>query len=178
MINWIQKWKQAHKETERPDWDSFWMTIAILVSIRSHDAETKHGCVLIDNKNHIKSIGYNGMPSGFDDSTLPNTRPLKYKWVLHSERNALHNCESRPDGCTAYITGKPCVECLKALYQEGVKKLVLLKRVGSVSLSTDEEETAVWDEMVKRGAIEIRWMDNINLTPFIEHFNSIIDSAN
>ena len=48
----------------RPDWDQYFMAMAHLASVRSHDEQTQVGCVIVNNKNHIISVGYNGFPAG------------------------------------------------------------------------------------------------------------------
>ena len=53
-------------------WDSYFMNIAILASLRSKDS-TKVGAVL--SLNHkIVGVGYNGFPTGVDESKLPTSR--------------------------------------------------------------------------------------------------------
>ena len=52
----------------RPSWDQYFLAIAHLVSIRSHDEQTQVGCVIVNGDNHIVGVGYNGFPSGIEDS--------------------------------------------------------------------------------------------------------------
>jgi len=102
--------------------------MAVLASTRSKDAETQHGCVIVDTHKHIIGTGYNSFArESYYDIYLPNTRPDKYKFMLHSERNALSNLTISPwlykDGCTAYITGKPCIDCLQALWNTNITSI-------------------------------------------------------
>ena len=103
----------------------FVATFSKVASKRSHDVQTQHGCVITDINNRILGVGYNGFPKGMDDSQLPNTRPDKYPWMIHAERNALSNCVVRPDNGIAYVTGQSCNDCIIALWQEGIKKVVM-----------------------------------------------------
>ncbi len=107
----------------RPSWDEYFLEMASTASLRSHDAETKHGCVIVKDSMVI-GTGYNGFPRGMDDDSLPNTRPDKYPWMSHSEVNAVANCVIRPVDTTAYVTGKPCNACLLSLWQHGIIKVV------------------------------------------------------
>lgn len=117
-------------------WDEYFFSIAKLASYRSPDAETKHGTVIVkDNK--IIGTGYNGFPRKMDDSTLPNRRPDKYVWMIHSEANAVLNCTASPQGATAYVTGECCFECLKTMWQAGIVHVKQIKSHGS-KLITDE----------------------------------------
>ncbi|MFN7337838.1 MAG: cell division protein DedD, partial [bacterium] len=44
----------------RPSWDEYFLSIAEMVSRRSPDPNTKHGCVIVDSGKRILSTGYNG----------------------------------------------------------------------------------------------------------------------
>lgn len=113
----------------RPTWDLYFVNIARTVSERSHDAQTKHGCIITNQKNQIIGTGYNGFPSESPDSILANTRPKKYENIIHAEINAITNCIVSPhtfDGCTAYITGHPCYNCLITLWNANIKKIYYL----------------------------------------------------
>ena len=107
----------------RPSWDVYFLNLAKVISERSHDPHTKHGCLIVKD-NRPLGFGYNGFPKGMDDESLPLTRPEKYPWMIHSEINALASCEHRPIGATAYITGPPCHNCLITMYQFGITKIV------------------------------------------------------
>ena len=151
--DYLTKWFSLTKPIDRPDWNQYFMSMAFLASTRSPDAETKHGCVIVDKAKRVLGIGYNGFPHGMPDHLIPNMRPSKYLFVTHSERNALANCTMRPEGGAAYITGEPCIECLKAMYQEGIKELYLAKRHGSFKIS--DEERAAFNTIVEFGNIKI-----------------------
>ena len=76
--------------------------------------------------------------------------------MVHAERNALSNCTLRPENGIAYITGPPCLECAKALYQEGVRKFVCVD--GHSTHLMDEEDKDIFKTLVKEGNIEIEWI--------------------
>jgi dCMP deaminase len=82
---------------------------------------------LIVKDDRIVSIGYNGMPSGWDnnceyeleDGTI-KTKPE----VLHAETNALAKlARSTESGLDAdlFVTHSPCLDCAKIIYQSGIK---------------------------------------------------------
>ena len=52
--------------TLRPATDQMFMSIALVASTRATCVRRRGGCVLVNNKNHILSLGYNGQPSGFE----------------------------------------------------------------------------------------------------------------
>lgn len=106
------------------------------------------GCVVVKD-NTIIGIGYNGMPSGWDnncedkvyanewsvdnevweyqeeDSGHPYNLKTKPE-VLHAETNALAKIArstNSSDGATMFITHAPCLDCAKLVYQSGIKSV-------------------------------------------------------
>lgn len=123
----------------KPDWDTYFMNIAFAVSLRSSDKSTKHGCVLIDKNKHIVGTGYNGYAPNLIENGLPSDRPDKYPFFIHAEQNAIYN--KIGDAVTAYVTGKPCFNCLYALYSNFIKRVVYANRHG---WSRDSEEIKLY----------------------------------
>ena len=104
------------------------MDMAVVVSQRSHDAETKVGAVLVnDLSGAILATGYNGFVRGANDSVLPTTRPDKYEFILHAEDNIIANCArhgiSMKD-CTLICTMSPCKHCMRMMINCGITKVV------------------------------------------------------
>lgn len=137
----------------RPSWIDYFLGLAKVVSKRSHDIHTQHGCVITDKNNRIIGVGYNGFPKNLDDSQLPLSRPEKYSWMVHSERNALANCVVRPDGGTAYITGQCCNDCVIALYQEGIDTIYMIDDHGTKLFNKNEKK--IFDTFVEMSKIKI-----------------------
>lgn len=50
----------------KPDWDDYFMRLAILVSKRANCMKRSIGAILVSNK-RIVSTGYNGTPFGFQN---------------------------------------------------------------------------------------------------------------
>jgi len=137
----------------RPPWTDYFLGLAKVVSQRSHDIHTQHGCVIADNHNRILGVGYNGFPRGLDDKALPTSRPEKYEWLVHAERNALSNCVVRPDNAIAYVTGQCCNDCIMALWQEGIEKVIMSQNHGTHLF--DENAQKRFDTFVSMSGIEI-----------------------
>lgn len=137
----------------RPDWIQYFLGLAKVISLRSHDIHTQHGCVITDINNRIVGVGYNGYPRGLDDSSLPKARPEKYDWMIHAERNALSNCVIRPDSGIAYVTGQCCNNCIMALHQEGIKKVYMANNHGTVLFDHTQKE--IFDTFIKMSGLEI-----------------------
>ena len=124
------------------------MDVAERFSKLSSAKRLQVGAIIVKD-DRIISIGYNGMPSGWDNNceftifvtkdeaqgydmpaqgytetergnwTRLKTRPE----VLHAESNALaklaRSSESG-EGATMFITHQPCLDCAKLIYQSGI----------------------------------------------------------
>ncbi len=138
------------------NWVDYYIGLAHVISQKSHDIQTQHGCIITDSKHRVLGLGYNGFPRSIDDSVLPNTRPDKYPWMIHAERNALANCIIRPDNATAYVTGQCCNDCIMALWQEGISKVYMHDRHGSHLL--DDESMSMFDKFIELTKMEIHYV--------------------
>jgi dCMP deaminase len=97
------------------------------------------GAIVVKD-DRIISIGYNGMPAGWDN----NCEEKVYKldgWlvddegcyelktrpeVLHAEANAIAKVARSPEsaeGSVMFVTHAPCMECAKLIYQSGIKQV-------------------------------------------------------
>lgn len=122
----------------RVDWDQYFMSIAHLVSVRSHDEQTQVGCVIVNSEYHIVSVGYNGFPAGTKDESLPRVRPGKYPFMLHAEQNAISNMLLKGLNLKAYVTAHPCSTCSKLLWQNGVREIVIDSKGVFYSMNSDD----------------------------------------
>lgn len=120
------------KRKDYLSWDEYFMGVAILSSYRSKDPNTQVGACIVNNKNRIMSVGYNGLPVGCNDDEFPWDRDgeaydTKYPYVCHAELNAILNNAGAPlEGCRIYVALFPCNECAKAIIQSGIKEVVYL----------------------------------------------------
>jgi dCMP deaminase len=118
------------KRTDYINWDEYFMGIALLTAMRSKDPSSQVGACIVSPENKILSLGYNGMPIGCDDDTMPWERegdPLdtKYMYVCHAELNAiLNSAHNNLKGARVYVTLFPCNECAKAIIQSGISEVV------------------------------------------------------
>lgn len=117
--------KDRDDSHKRLSWDDYFMSLAFLVAMRSPDAQTQHGCVIVDQNNKVISTGYNGWLQGASDEDMPNIRPKKYLHVIHSEVNAVLSAQQNLVGCRVYVTGPPCNECLKTMARVGIKEVII-----------------------------------------------------
>lgn len=96
-------------------------------------ARRLHVGAIVVKDDRIISIGYNGMPAGWDNNCedeiyqQDGTSALKTKSeVLHAEANAitkLAKSTESGDGADIFITHAPCIECAKLIYQSGIQRV-------------------------------------------------------
>ena len=142
----LKKWKDKYRNDEhlinRPNWDKFYMEMAMVASKRSHDAQSQFGCVLVNSNNKFIDIGYNGFIRDVDDYVLPNLRPAKYSWMVHAEHNAILNCAFQgksTKGATAYVTGESCLWCLQYMWQAGISQVIYSRIHSAQMVQVDDE---------------------------------------
>ncbi len=118
------------KRSDYLSWDEYFMGLSLFSAMRSKDPNTQVGACIVSEDNKILSVGYNGMPIGCDDDTMPWEREgefleTKYPFVAHAELNAILN---RPTvslkNARIYVSLFPCNECAKAIIQSGIKEVV------------------------------------------------------
>jgi dCMP deaminase len=112
--------------------DAYMKTAETFAELSS--ARRLHVGAIVVKDDRIISIGYNGMPSGWDnnceyeeiyDYKLNDeiyelkTRPE----VLHAETNAIAKLAKSTEsglGATLFVTHAPCLDCAKLVYQSGI----------------------------------------------------------
>ena len=95
----------------------------------SHCKRKKVGALIVKDK-MIISDGYNGTPSGFENTCEDDDNYTKW-YVLHAEANAILKVAGSTQSCkgsTLYITLSPCKECSKLIHQSGITRLVYSKK--------------------------------------------------
>lgn len=119
-----EKFKRAYMKTAQ--------TFAELSSAR----RLQVGAIVVKN-DRIISIGYNGMPAGWDNNceheivdnyagfegAIHHIKLKTKSEVLHAETNAiakLARSNESGEGATLFVTHSPCIECAKLIYQSGI----------------------------------------------------------
>ena len=95
----------------------------------SYCKRKKVGALIVKDK-MIISDGYNGTPSGFENTCEDADNYTKW-YVLHAEANAILKVAGSTQSCkgsTLYITLSPCKECSKLIHQSGITRLVYSKK--------------------------------------------------
>lgn len=107
-------------------WDLRYLELARFVAQWSKDPSTKTGAVIVAADGSLVSTGYNGFAKGVqDDSERYVNRDLKYKMIVHCERNAIIFARRDLAGCTLYTWPfMSCSVCAGMVIQAGIARCV------------------------------------------------------
>ncbi len=111
----------------RPSWDEYFMATAKLIASRSNCERLNVGCIIVtagDRKNRLVAAGYNGFLPGTPH--VSRVRDNHEQATVHAEQNAIADAARRGssvDGCTAYVTHFPCINCAKILAASGIAEI-------------------------------------------------------
>lgn len=111
----------------RPSWDDYFMATAMLMATRSPCERLHVGCVIVsggERKNRIVAAGYNGYLPG--TAHISRVRDGHEQATVHAEQNAVADAARRGssvEGCVAYVTHYPCINCAKILAASGIAEI-------------------------------------------------------
>lgn len=133
--------RAARQFSHRPSWDEYFMATAVLIATRSSCERLHVGCVIVsagERKNRIVAAGYNGyLPGAPHRSRL---RQGHEQATVHAEQNAVTDAARRGssvEGCTAYVTHYPCINCAKMLAAAGISEIKYRSRYRNDPLVAD-----------------------------------------
>ena len=121
----------------------------------SHARRLHVGAIIVKD-DRIISIGYNGMPSGWDNNCedelvveaevgediILKTKPE----VLHAETNAIAKLAKSNEsgmGASMFITHAPCLDCAKLIYQSGISSVLYRNAYRDISGITFLEKSGI-----------------------------------
>lgn len=107
------------------NWDLRFLTLAGHIAQWSKDPSTKVGAVIVDSRNRVVSLGFNGFPRGvLDDESRYNDKETKYSMIVHAEANAILTAPRSVENCILYTTLFTCSDCAKLVIQSGIRRVV------------------------------------------------------
>ncbi|EIN13942.1 hypothetical protein PUNSTDRAFT_59746 [Punctularia strigosozonata HHB-11173 SS5] len=136
----------------RPRWDTYFMKLASLASLRSNCMKRRVGAVVVRH-NRVISTGYNGTARGLRNcnaggcsrcnSGSSSGSALDECVCLHAEENALLEAgrERVGDGSVLYCNTCPCLRCTVKIIQTGIKEVVY-----NLSYKVDDASLALFRE--------------------------------
>lgn len=154
--------KQCYLNTNKPidqakqeKWDRWFLGLAQYISTASKDKSTKVGCVIVDSKKRVVSVGYNGFPYNIeDDTSLLDNREEKLKRIIHAEPNAIIFAKQDLTGCQLFTYPfAPCSNCCSLILQSGITRIVAPKASDSLKARWGDS-LKVSESMIKEAGIE------------------------
>lgn len=148
---------------QRPEWDEYFLNIALEVGKRSTCLRRRYGAIIVKD-NIIISTGYNGSPRGevncIDSGQCERERlhvPKGERYELcvavHAEQNAIINADPlKMQGATIYIvginsadgtfaSGEPCLLCRRMIKNAQIAKVICRDTEGNIVEKTIEQLT-------------------------------------
>jgi dCMP deaminase len=146
----------------------------------SHARRLHVGAIVVKD-DRIISIGYNGMPAGWDNNcedtvfvlheevmgtdmySLGYTQTDNGNWVklkskpevLHAETNAiakLAKSTESGDGAVLFVTHSPCLDCAKLIFQSGIRSVFYRNSYRNTDGTTFLERSGVTVEQIEKGS--------------------------
>jgi len=132
----------------RPSIHETMMDVARLMARRTSCIRRGVGCVITNERNHIKATGYNGVamgephcnhqkivqntpgiseglyPHACKGYDAPSGERLDHCRAIHAEQNALLQCNDVYNIRTIYCTVSPCITCTKLLMQTSCQLII------------------------------------------------------
>lgn len=127
----------------------------------SPDRSRKVGAVVVNQEGRIIAFGCNTLTEGVPHEDRYLTRPAKYDWTEHAERNAIYAAAADGQatrGCTMVLPWFPCRECCRAISQA---------KVGRVIAQYPDISDPTWGQGFIDG-LEILARGGVAFTPYID----------
>jgi dCMP deaminase len=123
----------------KPKFQTLYNNIAHEVAKMSYARRLQVGAIIVKD-DRVISMGYNGMPAGWDNNceneivetyagsegSILRTKLVTKPEVLHAESNAiskLAKSNESGDGADLFVTHSPCMECSKLIFQAGIARV-------------------------------------------------------
>ena len=144
----------------RPNWDEYFMRMALLAASRSTCVRRHVGAVVVKDR-MVLSTGYNDTPRGLANcgdggcdrcaSGTPSGTALDTCLCLHAEQNAIIQAAYHGvaiAGSTIYTTHQPCLTCAKMIVNVGIRRIVFAGDYPDLQARQVLEQAAVALEQV------------------------------
>src|SRR5512136_2863504 len=155
----------------RPDFDEYFLKIAMVVGERSTCRRHHMGAVAVKDK-HILTTGYNGAAAGVkdclelgclrDENHIPSGTRQEICRGIHAEQNviiqaALHGVSL--EGATIYVTHSPCVLCAKMLVNAKIKRFVTFGKYADDAFRQLFQDAGIQFELYPKPSTEITCLE-------------------
>jgi len=131
--------------------EEYYMSMAVLATLRSKDPSTQVGSCLVDENGRVVSVGYNGAPQGMEDRDVPwhsngektgKKKDVKDYYSVHAEVNTLDNYRGQQDDLNRmrmYVTLSPCSLCTPRISVGRPREIVWLREFEKINFEEYEK---------------------------------------
>jgi dCMP deaminase len=142
----------------RKTWEETAIKLAYTIAdCRSEDPYVQVGACVVKKKGFGLSVGYNGAPTKVDIDW--SDRDERRKKVLHAETNIL-NWVLPGEVEFLAITHLPCPECIKAIAQKGIKKIIYSELMDKYDNDLTFQLAKIFDIEVRQLSIDSKPKSN------------------
>lgn len=120
---------------ERPTWDGYFARIVKDVALRATCTRRKFGAIVVDDRCHIVSTGFNGVVRGAphcldvgcikDELNIESGMGHGICPAVHAEMNALLQAGKKAKDSTLYVNAYPCKICARLIVNAEIERVVL-----------------------------------------------------
>lgn len=144
-----------------PEVDLKWLRYAYRYAAEnSTDPSTQNGAVLVGYDRNVALMeAANCFPEGVAETDERWTRPLKYSYVEHAERNLIYKCAKYgiiTQGLILYVPWYACAECARAIIQAGIKEVVGHKPMFDMTMERWKDSIALAHGMLDEAGVHHR----------------------
>jgi dCMP deaminase len=136
-------------------WDQRFVDLAKHIAQWSKDPSTQTDAVITHGK-RVVSVGFNGLPPGIEDTyERLHNRELKYKIIMHCERNAMLYSRESLHGATLYTWPfMSCSTCASMVITAGIKRHVA-PQIPADKLERWKEDMELSMQLFKEAGVEV-----------------------
>jgi dCMP deaminase len=151
-------------ETPHPslDWRPL-LRLAATAALSSPDPTTQNGALLVSGTTALPTtFSCNDFPTGVDYSLARWSRPLKYDFVEHAERNAIYAAARQGIstlGLTLVCYRAACADCARAIIQAGIARLVTVTPDQKITNPRWTSSILSASSMLQEAGIEVIYLD-------------------
>ena len=126
----------------------------------SSDPQTQNGAALA-RLNDLIFTAANRMPAGIEPRHDRLSRPAKYTFIEHAERNVIYKAASlgwATGGSTMYCLWFACPDCARAIIQAGIYEVVGHVKPRTATPSRWLHAVRDGEQMLREAGVGMRWL--------------------
>lgn len=134
---------------------------AYCVARQSRDKSNQNGSTLVNATGDIIGTGVNNFPLGVQyTEERATTRPTKYRYFEHAERNSIYQAARAGNGvygATMFCPWAACCDCARSIIQSGVLVLVMHRERMLMTPERWQDDVNEALEMLVEGGVQLMY---------------------